>query len=116
MQSGATIKKFQVVDLNLYLLRKPLNNDRTIHPYHILNFHFLSQMTNILFGNNSKRRVVTITDQTGSVELKLWGDDMINKITQDGVSVVVKCVTVEHYSNRTSVNSTMSTQIEVNIP
>lgn len=25
MQSGATIKKFQVVDLNLYLLRNPLN-------------------------------------------------------------------------------------------
>lgn len=72
-------------------------------------------MTNILFGNNSKRRVITITDQTGSVELKLWGGDMVNKITQEGVSVVVKSVTVEHYNNRTSVNSTMSTQIEVNI-
>lgn len=65
-------------------------------------------MTNILFPNNSKRRVITIVDQTGSVGLKLWGDEMVNKITQEGLSVVVKSVTVEHYNNRTSVNSTMT--------
>lgn len=73
-------------------------------------------MTNILFRNNSKRRVITIADQTGSVGLKLWGDDMVNKIPQEGLSVVVKSVTLEHYNNGTSVNSTMSTQTEVNIP
>lgn len=65
-------------------------------------------MTNILFPNNSKRRVITIVDQTGSVGLKLRGDEMVNKITQEGLSVVVKSVTVEHYNNRTSVNSTMT--------
>lgn len=30
-----------------------------------------------------------------SNEVKLWGDDMINKNNQEGVSVVVECVTVE---------------------
>ncbi|XP_062578641.1 uncharacterized protein LOC134240569 [Saccostrea cucullata] len=68
-------------------------------------------MTNFLIGNNSKRKIVTITDQTGLVELKLWGQEMIDKIKEEGTCVEVKCVTVEHYNTKTSLNSNMSTRI-----
>lgn len=62
-----------------------------------LQYRVPNQLLVILFGNNSWRRVITITDLIGLVEITLWGDDMINKINQEGVSVVVKCVTMEYF-------------------
>ena len=59
----------------------------------------------------SKRRVITISDESGEAEVKLWGDMHVKPAK--GTQITITCISVDHYLNRTSVNSKMSTIVEV---
>ena len=61
----------------------------------------------------SKRRIITISDESGEAEVKLWGDRLMHVQPEKGTRVKITCLSVDHYLNRTSLNSTMSTIVEV---
>lgn len=60
----------------------------------------------------SKRRIVPLSDETGEIELKLWGDKA-NMIHTSNETVIITCVCVDIYLSRLSLNTTMSTTIQV---
>ena len=61
----------------------------------------------------SKRRIITISDESGEAEVKLWGDRLMHVQPAKGTQITITCLSVDHYLNRTSVNSKMSTIVEV---
>ena len=61
----------------------------------------------------SKRRIITISDESGEAEVKLWGDRLMSVQPAKETQITITCLSVEHYLNRMSVNSKMSTIVEV---
>ena len=66
----------------------------------------------MLTTNASKRRIVRLSDETGEIELKLWGDKA-NLIHAANETVIITCVGVDVYMSKVSLNTTMSTTIQV---
>ena len=61
----------------------------------------------------SKRRIITISDESGEAEVKLWGDRLMPVQPAKGTQITITCLSDDHYLNRTSVNSKMSRIVEV---
>lgn len=59
-----------------------------------------------------KRRILTISDQTGTIDVKMWGPN-INKLTSSGEDVTITCLNVDVYMGRVSLNSNTSTKVQV---
>ncbi|XP_065942069.1 uncharacterized protein [Magallana gigas] len=62
---------------------------------------------------SSKRKIVTLEDNSGQIEIKLWGNK-IDLIKDQGTTVSLKGLRVDIYNGRYSLNSTPSTTIEIN--
>uniref|UniRef100_A0A8W8MM10 Uncharacterized protein n=1 Tax=Magallana gigas TaxID=29159 RepID=A0A8W8MM10_MAGGI len=73
----------------------------------------LERRTQILQGKSSQRRILTIKDQTGEVDVKLWGERLMHIAPEEGTRIVVTNVTVDEYRNNKTLNSNMSTRIEI---
>lgn len=73
----------------------------------------LERRTQILQGKSSQRRILTIKDQTGEVDVKLWGERLMHIAPEEGTRIVVTNVTVDQYRNNKTLNSNMSTRIEI---
>lgn len=72
----------------------------------------VEHISNLLTTNASKRRIVRLSDETGEIELKLWGDKA-NLIHAANETVIITCVGVDVYMSKVSLNTTMSTTIQV---
>ena len=64
-------------------------------------------------GKLSQRRFITVYDDTGEVEIKLWGKRLMHTQPPKGTVFRATCLTVDSYLNRTSLNRIMSTVVEV---
>ena len=71
------------------------------------------QTTNVLETATSRRNIVTIRDSSASIEIKLWGQriDVLN--FQVNQTVLFTCLTLDVYGTKTSLNTNMSTTLEV---
>eukprot|EP00105_Crassostrea_gigas_P035829 XP_019919977.1 PREDICTED: uncharacterized protein LOC105321081 [Crassostrea gigas] len=71
-------------------------------------------MSSVLETGTSKRKIITIKDQSGSIEIKLWGN-MVNLAMDCELdqTVLLSCLTLDLYLNRASLNSNPSTTLEV---
>lgn len=59
----------------------------------------------------SKRRIITLSDQTGSLDVKMWESHVNNVTSQNDVTTI--CFTVDVYMGRVSLNSNTSTTLQV---
>lgn len=71
-------------------------------------------MSSVLETGTSKSKIITIKDQSGSIEIKLWGN-MVNLAMDCELdqTVLLSCLTLDLYLNRASLNSNPSTTLEV---
>ncbi|XP_065937778.1 uncharacterized protein [Magallana gigas] len=72
----------------------------------------VDKITNVLETKTSKRRIITLTDQSGSLDIKMWGSH-VNKLTNQYDDVTIICLTVDLYMGRVSLNSNTSTTLQV---
>ena len=70
------------------------------------------QVSGLLETPNSKRRIATISDTSGQIEVKMWGPKK-DLITQAGIQVKITGLRIDIFNTRYSLNSTSSTAIEV---
>lgn len=76
---------------------------------------FLSQQTSAVIETaSSTRKIVTVEDNSGEIEIKLWGNK-INLIKETGTTITLKGLRVDIYNNRYSLNSSPSTTMEVKL-
>ena len=71
------------------------------------------QTTNVLETPTSRRKIVTLRDSSASMEIKLWGRQIDLLTFQVDQTVLFTCLTVDVYGTRTSLNTNMSTTLEV---
>lgn len=74
----------------------------------------VERVSSVLETGTSKRKIITIKDQSGSIEIKLWGN-MVNLAMDCELdqTVLLSCLTLDLYLNRASLNSNPSTTLEV---
>ena len=70
------------------------------------------QTTNVLETATSRRKIVTIRD-SASIEIKLWGQQIDVLNFQVDKTVLFTCLTVDVYGTKNSLNTNMSTTLEV---
>lgn len=75
---------------------------------------FLSQTSAVIETASSTRKIVTVEDNSGEIEIKLWGNK-INLIKETGTTITLKGLRVDIYNNRYSLNSSPSTTMEVKL-
>uniref|UniRef100_K1RTR4 Uncharacterized protein n=1 Tax=Magallana gigas TaxID=29159 RepID=K1RTR4_MAGGI len=68
-------------------------------------------ITNFMENKTSKRRIITLSDQTGSVDVKMWESHVNNVTSQNDVTTI--CFTVDVYMGRVSLNSNTSTTLQI---
>lgn len=72
------------------------------------------QVSNVLETPSSRRKIITLKDPSGVVEMKAWGDMATNLQIEAEQMVKISCVTIDQYLNRCSLNTNPSTTVEVN--
>lgn len=75
---------------------------------------FLSQTSAVIETASSTRKIVTVEDNSGEIEINLWGNK-INLIKETGTTITLKGLRVDIYNNRYSLNSSPSTTMEVKL-
>lgn len=76
-------------------------------------FHF-RKTSAVIETASSKRKIVNLEDNSGEIEIKLWGNK-IDLIKEQGATVTLKELRADIYNSRYSLNSTPSTTIEVKL-
>ena len=76
-------------------------------------FNICFQTTNVLETATSRRKIVTMRDSSATIEVKLWGQKIDDLNFQVDQTVLVTCLTVDVYGTKTSLNTNMSTTLEV---
>ncbi|XP_078336427.1 uncharacterized protein LOC111113518 isoform X1 [Crassostrea virginica] len=71
------------------------------------------QVSNLLETPSSRRKIITLKDPSGVVEMKAWGDMATNLQIEAEQMVKISCVTIDQYLNRCSLNTNPSTTVEV---
>lgn len=70
--------------------------------------------TGVLESPTSRRKIITVADKSGEIDVKLWGEK-INLLRADtGLSITMKGLKVDVYNGRYSLNSTPTTTVEIN--
>ncbi|XP_052682741.1 uncharacterized protein LOC128163236 [Crassostrea angulata] len=69
------------------------------------------EVSGIIETNETKRKIVTLSDGNATVEVKLWGELASLRIFSGSV-VEISCVHVDLYQGRRSLNSSASTKVK----
>lgn len=70
------------------------------------------KVSGIIETNETKRKIVTLSDGNATVDVKLWGELASLRIFSGSV-VEISCVHVDLYQGRISLNSSASTKVKV---
>lgn len=70
------------------------------------------KVSGIIETNETKRKIVTLSDGNATVDVKLWGELASLRIFSGSV-VEISCVHVDLYQGRRSLNSSASTKVKV---
>lgn len=70
------------------------------------------KVSGIIETNETKRKIVTLSDGNATVDVKLWGELASLRIFSGSV-VEISCVQVDLYQGRRSLNSSASTKVKV---
>lgn len=74
----------------------------------------IEKTTGVLETPTSRRKIITIMDKSGEIDVKLWGEK-INLLKGDtGLTITIKGLKVDLYNGRYSLNSTPTTTAEIN--
>lgn len=74
----------------------------------------IEKTTGVLETPTSRRKIITIIDKSGEIDVKLWGEK-INLLKGDtGLTITIKGLKVDLYNGRYSLNSTPTTTAEIN--
>lgn len=74
----------------------------------------IEKTTGVLESPTSRRKIITVMDKSGEIDVKLWGEK-INLLRADtGLTITIKGLKVDVYNGRYSLNSTPTTTAEIN--
>ena len=76
-------------------------------------FNISFQTINVLETATSRRKIVTIGDSSATIEIELWGQQIDVLNFQVDQTVLFTCLTVDVYCTKTSLNTNMSTTLEI---
>lgn len=71
----------------------------------------VTNVSGIIQTNETRRKIITLSDGNATVEVKLWGDLSALRI-HEGSIVEITCVIVDLYQNKRSLNSSASTKVK----
>eukprot|EP00105_Crassostrea_gigas_P002262 XP_011414729.1 PREDICTED: uncharacterized protein LOC105319042 [Crassostrea gigas] len=73
----------------------------------------VQKATKIIETSQSSRKIVTVSDSSGEIDIKFWSTKTNVNPFEAGTMLVIKSVKVDHYGGKASLNSTPSTTVEV---
>ncbi|XP_062622254.1 uncharacterized protein LOC134283795 [Saccostrea cucullata] len=74
----------------------------------------VEKSTRIIETPQSSRKIYTIADTSGNIDVKFWGDKTSLGPFQDGTNIKITALKVDQYGGRCSLNSTPSTAVQIN--
>ncbi|XP_061165886.1 uncharacterized protein LOC133174805 [Saccostrea echinata] len=76
-------------------------------------FSSSKQSTRLIETTQSCRKIVTLNDASGEIEIKFWGNKTSLSPFEGGTHLTVTAVKVDYYAGRCSLNSTPSTAVQL---